>query len=270
MSRYVGLTSRDVAKRLKVYGLNKVPEKKESVIAVFLKKFTGLTPYTIEVAAAISFILGKYIDFTIMVSLLLVNAVVGVIHGYRASKAIEVLRSKLKVTVKALRDGKWVNVAAEYIVPDDVVKVSMGDVVPADGVILEGSVTVDESALTGESMPVGKGVNDNIYAGTAVVRGEAIIKIVATGVKTRFGKTVELVQIAKPRLLIEEITNSITKWLLLVDSLFIILVVVKLILAGLNILELLPFALTLLLASIPIALPAMTTITLALGSVELA
>ncbi|MEM1702638.1 MAG: plasma-membrane proton-efflux P-type ATPase [Zestosphaera sp.] len=270
MSRYVGLTSRDVAERLKVYGLNKVPEKKESVIAVFLKKFTGLTPYTIEVAAAISFILGKYIDFTIMVSLLLVNAVVGVIHGYRASKAIEVLRSKLKVTVKALRDGKWVNVAAEYIVPDDVVKVSMGDVVPADGVILEGSVTVDESALTGESMPVGKGVNDNIYAGTAVVRGEAIIKIVATGVKTRFGKTVELVQIAKPRLLIEEITNSITKWLLLVDSLFIILVVVKLILAGLNILELLPFALTLLLASIPIALPAMTTITLALGSVELA
>ncbi|MEM0025432.1 MAG: plasma-membrane proton-efflux P-type ATPase [Zestosphaera sp.] len=270
MSRYVGLTSRDVAERLKVYGLNKVPEKKESIIAVFLKKFTGLTPYTIEVAAAISFILGKYIDFTIMVSLLLVNAVVGVIHGYRASKAIEVLRSKLKVTVKALRDGKWVNVAAEYIVPDDVVKVSMGDVVPADGVILEGSVTVDESALTGESMPVGKGVNDNIYAGTAVVRGEAIIKIVATGVKTRFGKTVELVQIAKPRLLIEEITNSITKWLLLVDSLFIILVVVKLILAGLNILELLPFALTLLLASIPIALPAMTTITLALGSVELA
>ncbi|MEM0474669.1 MAG: plasma-membrane proton-efflux P-type ATPase [Zestosphaera sp.] len=270
MSRYVGLTSRDVAERLKVYGLNKVPEKKESVIAAFLKKFTGLTPYTIEVAAAISFILGKYIDFTIMVSLLLVNAVVGVIHGYRASKAIEVLRSKLKVTVKALRDGKWVNVAAEYIVPDDVVKVSMGDVVPADGVILEGSVTVDESALTGESMPVGKGVNDNIYAGTAVVRGEAIIKIVATGVKTRFGKTVELVQIAKPRLLIEEITNSITKWLLLVDSLFIILVVVKLILAGLNILELLPFALTLLLASIPIALPAMTTITLALGSVELA
>ncbi|MEM1796643.1 MAG: plasma-membrane proton-efflux P-type ATPase [Zestosphaera sp.] len=270
MSRYVGLTSRDVAERLKVYGLNKVPEKKESVIAAFLKKFTGLTPYTIEVAVAISFILGKYIDFTIMVSLLLVNAVVGVIHGYRASKAIEVLRSKLKVTVKALRDGKWVNVAAEYIVPDDVVKVSMGDVVPADGVILEGSVTVDESALTGESMPVGKGVNDNIYAGTAVVRGEAIIKIVATGVKTRFGKTVELVQIAKPRLLIEEITNSITKWLLLVDSLFIILVVVKLILAGLNILELLPFALTLLLASIPIALPAMTTITLALGSVELA
>ncbi|MEM1607548.1 MAG: plasma-membrane proton-efflux P-type ATPase [Nitrososphaerota archaeon] len=270
MSEHRGLTSEEAAKRLEIYGLNRVPEKRENVAASFLKKLTGLTPYTIEVAAAVSLILGKYVDFTIMVSLLLLNAAIGVVHGYRADKAIEMLKSKLKVTVKALRDGEWVNLAAEYIVPDDVVKISMGDVAPADGVILEGSITVDESALTGESIPVEKSVNDNVYAGTTVVRGEAVIRIVATGVRTRFGKTVELIQIAKPRLLIEEITNSITKWLLLVDSLFIVLVVAKLILAGLNILELLPFALTLLLASIPIALPAMTTITLALGSVELA
>ncbi|MEM2352259.1 MAG: HAD-IC family P-type ATPase, partial [Thermoproteota archaeon] len=270
MSKYRGLTSGEVVERLKVHGPNKVPEKRESAIAAFLKKLTGLTPYTIEVAAAISFVLGKYVDFAIMVSLLLVNAVIGVVHGHRASRAIEMLKSKLKVTVKALRDGGWIDVAAENIVPDDIVKLSMGDIVPADGVIMEGSITVDESALTGESIPIEKSVNDNVYAGTTIVRGEAIIRIVATGVRTRFGKTVELIQIAKPRLLIEEITNSITKWLLLVDSFFIVLVVAKLILAGLNILELLPFTLTLLLASIPIALPAMTTITLALGSVELA
>ncbi|MEM4883891.1 MAG: plasma-membrane proton-efflux P-type ATPase [Nitrososphaerota archaeon] len=270
MSEYRGLTSEEVAERLEIYGPNLVPEKRENIITSFLKKFTGLTPCTIEVAAAISFILGKYVDFTIMVLLLLVNAIIGVIHGYRAGKAVEMLKSRLKVTVKALRDGKWVDIAAEQIVPDDVVKLSMGDIVPADGVILDGSITVDESALTGESIPVEKGVNDDVYAGTTVVRGEAVIKIVATGVRTRFGKTIELVQIARPRLLIEEITNGITKWLLLADSFFIILVVAKLILTGLGISDLLPLALTLLLASIPIALPAMTTITLALGSVELA
>ncbi|MEM4648972.1 MAG: plasma-membrane proton-efflux P-type ATPase, partial [Nitrososphaerota archaeon] len=270
MNEYRGLTSEEVAERLEIYGPNLVPEKRENIITSFLKKFTGLTPCTIEVAAAISFILGKYVDFTIMVLLLLVNAIIGVIHGYRAGKAVEMLKSRLKVTVKALRDGKWVDIAAEQIVPDDVVKLSMGDIVPADGVILDGSITVDESALTGESIPVEKGVNDDVYAGTTVVRGEAVIKIVATGVRTRFGKTIELVQIARPRLLIEEITNGITKWLLLADSFFIILVVAKLILTGLGISDLLPLALTLLLASIPIALPAMTTITLALGSVELA
>ncbi|MEM4453011.1 MAG: plasma-membrane proton-efflux P-type ATPase [Thermosphaera sp.] len=267
---YKGLTSEEVLVRLKTYGPNKVPERKENIVVIFLKKFTGLTSYAIEIAALISFILGKYVDFAIMVSLLLVNSVIGVFHEYRAGKAVEMLKSKLKVVVKALRDGKWVDVIAEDIVPDDIVKISMGDIVPADGVIVEGSVVVDESALTGESIPVEKNVNDTVYAGTTVVRGEAVIKITATGVKTRFGRTVELIQITKPRLLIEEITNSITKWLLFIDSFFIILVIVKLILVGLSVLDILPFTLTLLLASIPIALPAMTTITLALGSVELA
>ncbi|MEM4498175.1 MAG: cation-transporting P-type ATPase, partial [Nitrososphaerota archaeon] len=122
MSEYRGLTSEEVAGRLEIYGPNLVPEKKENIITSFLKKFTGLTPCTIEVAAAISFILGKYVDFTIMVLLLLVNAIIGVIHGYRAGKAVEMLKSRLKVTVKALRNGKWVDIAAEQIVPDDVVK----------------------------------------------------------------------------------------------------------------------------------------------------
>ncbi|MEM4614774.1 MAG: HAD-IC family P-type ATPase, partial [Desulfurococcaceae archaeon] len=270
ISMYKGLTSEEVLVRLKTYGPNKVPERKENIVLIFLKKFTGLTPYTIEIAALISFILGKYVDFAIMVSLLLVNSVIGIFHEYRAGKAVEMLKSKLKVAVKALRDGRWIDVIAEDIVPDDIVKISMGDIVPADGVIMEGSVVVDESALTGESIPVEKNVNDTVYAGTTVVRGEALVKITATGVRTRFGRTVELVQIAKPRLLIEKITNSITKWLLFMDSFFIILVLVKLILVGLSVLDILPFTLTLLLASIPIALPAMTTITLALGSVELA
>ncbi|MEM4640368.1 MAG: plasma-membrane proton-efflux P-type ATPase [Thermofilum sp.] len=270
MNGYKGLTSSEVAERLRIYGPNRVPEKRERLVTVFLKKFTGFTPFAIEAAAAVSYVMGRYVDFIIMLSLLLVNAVIGVIHEHRAGRAVEMLKSKLKVTVKAFRDGRWIDVAAEDIVPDDIVKLSMGDIVPADGVIVEGSVMVDESALTGESIPAERGVNDEVYAGTTVVRGEAIVKVVKTGSRTRFGRTVELVQVAKPRLLIEEVANSITKWLLLVDSIFIALVAAKFIVEGLNLVELLPFTLTLLLASIPIALPAMTTITMALVSTELA
>jgi len=119
MSEHKGLTSEEVVERLKIHGPNKVPEKGENIAVSFLKKLTGLTHYTIEVAAEISFVLGKYIDFAIMVSLLFVNAVIGVVHGYRAGRAVEMLKSKLKVTVKALRDGRWIDVAAEDIVPAD-------------------------------------------------------------------------------------------------------------------------------------------------------
>ncbi|MCI4461679.1 MAG: plasma-membrane proton-efflux P-type ATPase, partial [Thermogladius sp.] len=265
-----GLTKSEVEERIRKYGLNVVPERKESLLKLFARKFTGLTPYTIEAAAVISFLLGRYFDFAVMVALLLVNAVIGLLHEQRAEKAVELLKSRLRVTVRVLRDGSWTEVPAEYIVPDDIIKLKLGDVVPADGEVLQGHLIVDESALTGESLPVDKNPGDKVFAGSSVLRGEAVVKVTATGLSTRYGKTVELVQVSKPRLIIEEITSSITKGLLAVDIFFIALVAVKLVLSRISILELLPFTLTLLIASIPIALPAMTTITLALGSLELA
>ncbi|MGC9148876.1 MAG: plasma-membrane proton-efflux P-type ATPase [Sulfolobales archaeon] len=270
MNQLRGLSRIEVEERIRKYGLNIVPEKKESIVKLFVKKFTGLTPYTIEAAAIVSFVLGRYVDFSIMLALLILNAVIGIIHEHRAEKAVELLKSKLKVIVKVLRDGEWVDVSAEHIVPDDIIKLSLGDTIPADGKVLQGHLMVDESALTGESLPVDKNPGDDVYAGSFVLRGEAIVKITATGVSTRFGRTVELVQISKPRLIIEEITNSITKGLIAVDIFFILLVALKFIFSKVSFLELLPFTLTLLIASIPIALPAMTTITLALGSLELA
>jgi len=270
LSSLRGLTKAEVEERIRKYGLNVVPEKKESLLKLFLKKFTGLTPYTIEAAAVISFVLGRYVDFAVMVALLLVNAVIGIIHEHRAEKAVELLKSKLRVVVRALRDGEWTDVPAEYVVPDDIVKLKLGDVVPADGELVTGHLIVDESALTGESFPVDKNPGDKVYAGSTVLRGEGVVRVSATGASTRYGKTVELVQVSKPRLIIEEITASITKGLLAADIFFILLVAVKLIMSRTSFLDLLPFTLTLLIASIPIALPAMTTITLALGSVELA
>ena len=265
-----GLTKSEVEERVRKYGLNVVPERKESLLKLFARKFTGLTPYTIEVAAIISFFLGRYVDFAVMVALLLVNAVIGLVHEQRAEKAVEVLKSRLRVIARVLRDGSWEEVPAEYIVPDDIVKLKLGDVVPADGELIQGHLIVDESALTGESLPVDKNPGDKVFAGSSVLRGEAVVKVTATGLSTRYGKTVELVQVSKPRLIIEEITSSITKGLLVADIFFIALVAAKLVLSRTSILDLLPFTLTLLIASIPIALPAMTTITLALGSLELA
>jgi H+-transporting ATPase len=265
-----GLTKSEVEERIRKYGLNVVPERKESLLKLFARKFTGLTPYTIEVAAIISFFLGRYVDFAVMVALLLVNAVIGLVHEQRAEKAVELLKSRLRVIVRVLRDGSWEEVPAEYIVPDDIVKLKLGDVVPADGELIQGHLIVDESALTGESLPVDKNPGDKVFAGSSVLRGEAVVKVTATGLSTRYGKTVELVQVSKPRLIIEEITSSITKGLLVADIFFIALVAAKLVLSRTSILDLLPFTLTLLIASIPIALPAMTTITLALGSLELA
>lgn len=265
-----GLTSVEVQEMIKRYGLNVIPEKKEGFLKLFLRKFIGFTPFAIEVSAVISFILGRYIDFTVIIALLLVNAVIGLIHESRANEAVELLKQKLKISVYVLRDGSWGKVPAEYLVPNDIIKLRLGDIVPADAVIVDGFLLVDESALTGESLPVEKKAGDPIYAGSPVVRGEAVARITATGIRTRYGRVVELVEVSKPRMIIEEITNSITKWLMAVDMFFIVVVALYLVIKGLNLYELLPFSLTLFLASIPIALPAMTTITLALGSVELA
>ncbi|MEZ0394774.1 MAG: plasma-membrane proton-efflux P-type ATPase [Desulfurococcaceae archaeon] len=266
-----GLTSKEVEERLRKFGPNKVEEKKESVLISFLKKFVGFTPITIEIAAVISFFLHRYIDMAVMVSLLLVNAIIGTVHEERASKAVELLKSKLRVNVKALRDGSWKVVPAEEIVPDDVIKLEIGDVVPADAKLVSGALMVDESALTGESLPVDKKAGDPVFAGTLVTRGIGIAVVTATGARTRFGRTVELVQVSKPRLIIENITGSITRWLLVVDAVFIAAVVLKLLVERADVIaDVLPFSLTLLIASIPIALPAMTTITLALGAADLA
>ena len=264
-----GLTEDEALLRLKTYGYNEIPEKKESVILSFLKKFTGLTAYTIEAAIAVSYILGRYIDLAIMAALLLFNSIIGVLHESRAEKAVDLLRRRITVEAKVLRDGKWRTIPSRELVPGDIVKVMIGDIVPADLKIIEGAVSVDQSTLTGESLPVDRNSGDIIYSGSSIVRGEAIAEVIATGPRTYFGRTAELVQVGKPRLIIERITSSVTKGLLLADLVFIGMVAAKLFISKISLEELLPFSLTLLIASIPVALPAMTTITLALGALEL-
>jgi H+-transporting ATPase len=265
-----GLSKTEITELLNRYGPNEIIEKKENPLFDFLKRFTGLTAYVIEASLVISAFLKNYVDAGVMFALLLLNAVLGFTQEFRASKTINALKKRLTINVKVLRDGIWQEVSSKEIVPNDIIKVSMGDIVPADSEILEGNILVDQSTLTGESVAQEKGANDKIFLGSLVTRGNATCKVTATGSKTYFGKTAELIEKAHPKLIIEEITMSVTKGLLVVDAIFITAVLLKFALSGTPLKETLPIILTLLIASIPVALPAMTVLALSLGSLELA
>ena len=265
-----GLNSWEVQEKQKLYGRNEVAEKQASPIVAFAKKFWGLAAWMLEVAIVLSAVLGKYLDVYIIAALLLVNAVLGFIQEQQATRAVKALKQKLQLQARVLRDGVWQTVNATEIVSGDVVRVRSGDFVPADFKILDSEVTVDQSAITGESLPVEKNAGDVVYSGSLVKKGEVTGVITAIGVQTMYGKTAQLVQFAKPKLHMEGVISNLMKWLLvMVVSLLLVATAVSWA-RGLNLLDLLSLALVLLVAAIPVALPTMFTITMALGSYELA
>lgn len=265
-----GLSSSQVKERQKQYGRNEVEEKKTNPAVDFGKKFWGLTAWMLELAIVLSFVLGKYLDIYIITALLLVNAILGFAQEQQATRAVKALKQKLQIKARVLRDGSWETVNGAEIVPDDIVRVRMGDFVPADFKILDAEATVDQSAITGESLPVEKKSGDIVYSGSLMRKGEVTGVVTATGAHTFFGKTTELVQLAKPKLHMEDVISNLMKWLLvLVVSLLAVAFVVSWI-RGVNLLDVVSLALILLVSAIPVALPTMFTITMALGSFELA
>ena len=265
-----GLTSDQVKERQRRYGLNEVAEKQPNPVLAFAKKFWGLTAWMLEVAIVLSFVLGKYLDVYIITALLLINAILGFIQERQATRAVGALKQRLQLKARVLRDGVWQTLNAAEVVPGDVIRARLGDFVPADFKILDAEATVDQSAITGESLPIDKKTGDIVYSGSLVRKGEVTGVVTATGVHTYFGKTTQLVQLAKPKLHMEEVISSLMKWLLvLVVSLLVITAVVSWV-RGVNLLDVVSLALVLLVSAIPVALPTMFTITMALGSFELA
>ncbi len=265
-----GLTSDQVKERQRRYGRNEVAEKQPNPVLAFAKKFWGLTAWMLEVAIVLSFVLGKYLDLDIITALLLVNAILGFIQERQATRAVGALKQKLQLKARVLRDGIWQTLNAAEVVPGDVIRARLGDFVPADFKILDAEATVDQSAITGESLPIDKKTGDIVYSGSLVRKGEVIGVVTATGVHTYFGKTIQLVQLAKPKLYMEAVISSLMKWLLvLVVSLLVVTAVVSWV-RGVNLLDVVSLALVLLVSAIPVALPTMFTITMALGSFELA
>ena len=265
----MGLKSVEVENRVKRYGYNEVLEKETNPFIRFARKFWGLTAWMLEIIIILSWILQRYADLYIVTGLLLFNSVLGFAEEQKASSAVEALKRKLQVNARVLRDGAWKTVPSRQLVPGDVIRVRLGDFVPADIKMLGGELEVDQSALTGESMAVEKKSDDLLYSGSIVKRGEANGIIISTGVKTYFGRTAQLVQIARPKLHMEEVVSNVVKWLLIIVVALMGLALIFSIFKGQDLLVILPLALVLLLSAIPVALPAMFTVSMAIGSMEL-
>ena len=266
----VGLTSAEAQHRLEQYGANEIPERRPSPILALLKKFWAPIPWMLEATILIQILLDKRGEAAIVGALLAFNAAISFVEEGRANKALALLRGRLTTRARVLRDGRWQSVPAANLVPGDSVHLRMGDLSPADIRIVNGNILLDQSALTGESIPVEAGAGMLAYAAAIVRRGEATGEVVATGLRTYFGKTAELVRTAKSASHLQTTIFSIVKTLIIVDALLICALLIYAAWAGLPFPEVIPFALILLVASVPVALPATFTLATALGSTELA
>ena len=265
-----GLTSAEARQRLVKFGPNTVAEDRPHPWRLFLKKFWAPVPWMLEATISLQFALGKIDEAAIIALLLVFNAVLGFAQEHRANNALALLKSRLAIQVRVLRDKVWQQLAAQELVPGDVVHLRMGDLAPADIRLLEGQALLDQSALTGESLPVEAEAGATVHAGTIVKRGEASGEVIATGVHTYFGKAAELVRIARTASHLEVLIITIVRYLVTLDAILVAALLVYSWVYGIAIAEVLPFALILLVASVPIALPATFTVATALGAVELA
>jgi plasma-membrane proton-efflux P-type ATPase len=234
-----------------------------------LKKFSGISAWMLESIVVLSFFLHKLVDFWVALSLLVMNAILSFFQEQRASAAVAVLRQQLNVLARVLRDGNWTSVPARTLVKGDVVRVRAGDFVPADLQVIEGTLNLDQSELTGESQDIGKSLNDVLYAGAIVRAGEATAVVVATGVETYFGRTTHLVESARPKLHVEEVIARVVRWLFTIVGVLVVLTLVVSAIDGLPFKETLPIVLVVLMSAVPVALPVMFTVSTALGSMEL-
>ena len=190
-----GLTQAEAEKRLAQYGPNQIAEKKTNELLKFLTYFWGPIPWMIEAAVILSAAVQHWLDFFIILLLLCSNAVVGFWEEHQAGNAIAALKARLAVLAKVKRDGKWLNPKASELVPGDVIRLRLGDIVPADARLLEGdSIEVDQSALTGESLPVTAKPGGAVFSGSIIRQGEIDAMVYATGTNTYFGKTAQMVQ----------------------------------------------------------------------------
>ena len=266
-----GLTSEEVARRLEEYGYNEIAEKRVNPLVRLFGYFWGPIPWMIEVAIVLSAAIQHWADFGIILTLLLVNAAVGFWHEHKAENAIELLKKRLSLSARVLRDGAWRVIPSRELVPGDIVRVRLGDIVPADVKLVSGDyLLVDESALTGESLPVEKRVADVAYAGSIVKQGEMTAVVYGTGMNTYFGNTARLVEVAKTESHFQRAVIKIGDYLIFLAAFLVVLIFMVAMFRHESLVETLQFALVLTVAAIPVALPAVLSVTMAVGAAALA
>ena len=266
-----GLPAEEANSRLQQYGYNELEEKRESPILLFLSYFRGTIPYMIMAAALISGILHHIPTLLIILVLLFLNAIIGFREEHQAGNAIEALKQKLAVKANVRRQGKWMNIEARELVPGDIIRLRIGSIVPADAKLLEGdAVKVDQSALTGESMPVEHKTGDNVYSGSILKQGEIDAVVLTTGVNTYYGKTAQLVESAKTKSHLQIAIMKMADYLLVTAIVLAIVIIAFEYMRTAQILAVLQFVLVLIVAAVPVAMPAVLSVTMALGASKLA
>ncbi len=265
-----GLTSDEARRRLDRFGPNTVKEERAHPALAFLHKFWAPVPWMLEATIIVQLVLGKPDEAIIIALLLVFNAVLAFVQENRANHALALLKRRLAIRARARRDGRWQHVPAEALVPGDVIHLRLGDIVPADARLYGGQLLLDQSALTGESVPLEGGPGAVAYAGAVIKRGEASGEVTATGGRTYFGKTAELVQTAKTVSHLERLIFTVVTYLVAMDAVLVAALFAYALATGLPFTDLLPFVLILLVASVPVALPATFTLATALGARELA
>jgi H+-transporting ATPase len=262
-----GLTQAEAQKRLTQYGPNEIEEKKTNLFLKFLGYFWGPIPWMIEVAVILSGVVRHWPDFFIILLLLVANAVVGFWEEHTAGNAIAALKAQLAVKARVKRDGKWINPPARELVPGDVIRLRLGDIVPADARLLDGDpVEVDQSALTGESLPVERKSGEAVFSGSIIRQGEIGAMVYATAANTYFGKTAQLVGEAHTVSHFQKAVLKIGNYLIILAVAMVAVIITVALFRHDPILTTLQFALVLTVAAIPVAMPTVLSVTMAVGA----
>ncbi len=262
-----GLSQAEAQKRLTQYGPNEIEEKQTNPFLKFLTYFWGPIPWMIEIAVILSAVAQHWPDFFIILLLLVANAVVGFWEEHQAGNAIAALKARLAVKARVKRDGKWVTPPARELVPGDVIRVRLGDIVPADARLLAGDpVEVDQSALTGESLPATRKPGETVFSGSIIRQGEIDAMVYATGANTYFGKTAQLVQEAHTISHFQRAVLKIGDYLIILAVALVAVIITVSLFRGDPILTTLQFALVLTVAAIPVAMPTVLSVTMAVGA----
>ncbi|TWT54807.1 Magnesium-transporting ATPase, P-type 1 [Rubripirellula amarantea] len=302
----LGLTQAEANRRLGQFGPNELPEATTSVLLKLLSYFWGPIPWMIEIAAILSLVVQHWADFAIISVLLIVNAAVGFWEEFQAGNAVAALKSQLALQARVKRDGRWTTLAARELVPGDCIRLRLGDIVPADADLLASglanadltdtdltstdltrtdltrtdltrtdsgqdcSVDVDQSALTGESLPVTRKPGETVYSGSIIKQGEIDAIVRATGAETYFGKTAQLVQSAHTTSHFQKAVLRIGNFLIAIAVIMVAFILMVALFRGDPITETLQFALVLTVAAIPVAMPTVLSVTMAVGAKTLA
>jgi H+-transporting ATPase len=262
-----GLGQTEALQRLSQYGTNEIPEEKSNPYLKFLSYFWGPIPWMIELAVILSALVRHWTDFAIILVLLIMNGAVGFWEEYQAGNAIAALKKKLAIQARVKRDGHWVLIPASELVPGDVIHIRIGDIVPADTrLVIESPISVDQSALTGESLPVTHNLGDVVYSGSIIKQGETDGLVYATGSATYFGKTAQLVETTATPSHFQRAVIKIGDYLIALAVVLVVLILAVALFRGDRMVTTLQFALVLTVAAIPVAMPTVLSITMAVGA----